>query len=273
MSPPTTPVLFVGHGSPMNAIEDNRWSRAQRELGAALAHDHGTPRGIVAISAHWLTEGTWLTGNQHPPTIHDFGGFPEALYRERYPAPGDAELALDVARLLDRDERALRSDWGLDHGTWTVLKHLRPTADVPVVQLSLNLDAAAARHLELGARLRPLREQGVWIVASGNVTHNLRDALARMQRGDSQRVPWAEDFDAAVVRALRQRDGASLAQLPETPQGRLAHPTPDHWLPLLYAFGASREDDEVTFPVEGFDFGSLSMRAVLWTPRSGRPAG
>lgn len=258
------PVLFVGHGSPMNAIEDNAWSRAQRALGAALAASVGRPRAVLAISAHWYTRGTWLTGDQHPHTIHDFGGFPDALYRVEYPAPGDPALALQVARMLGRDEHALRTDWGLDHGTWSVLTHLLPEADVPVVQLSVDGTLSGSEHLALGSKLAPLRDQGVLILGSGNVTHNLPDAFQRMRSGDTSSAAWAVRFDDEVVRAIDRRDGASLARAHESELGRLAHPTPDHWLPLVYAFGASSDDDAAAFPVEGFELGALSMRAVRW---------
>lgn len=258
------PVLFVGHGSPLNAIEDNRWSRAQRALGASLLQDAGKPRAVLAISAHWFTRGTWLTGELRPRTVHDFGGFPDALYRVEYPAPGDPALALQVARMLGRDERALRTDWGLDHGTWSVLTHLLPEADVPVVQLSVDGELPGPVHLALGDKLAPLREQRVLILCSGNVTHNLADAFLRMRSGDATRADWAVRFDDEAARAIGRRDGAFLARAHDSELGRLAHPTPDHWLPLLYAFGASSDDDAVSFPVEGFDLGALSMRAVRW---------
>ncbi|OGQ21507.1 MAG: 4,5-DOPA dioxygenase extradiol [Deltaproteobacteria bacterium RBG_16_71_12] len=262
--PPRMPVLFVGHGSPLNAIEDNPWSRAPRALGAALAARIGKPRAVLAISAHWFTRGTWLTGELRPRTIHDFSGFPEELERVEYPAPGDPALASHVARLLGRDERALRTDWGLDHGTWCVLTHLLPEADVPVVQLSVDAELPGPAHLALGGLLAPLRDQGVLILGSGNVTHNLPDASRRMRSGDTSSAAWAVRFDDEAARAIERRDGALLASASDSELGRMAHPTPDHWLPLLYAFGASHEDDAVSFPVEGFDLGALSMRAVQW---------
>lgn len=258
------PVLFVGHGSPLNAIEDNPWSRAHRALGAALVQDLGKPRAVLAISAHWYTSGSWLTGDLRPRTIHDFGGFPEELYRQRYPAPGDPALARRVADLLGRGEQALVDDWGLDHGSWCVLARLLPDADVPVVQLSVDGTLPGSAHVALGTKLAPLRDQGVLILGSGNITHNLPDAFRRMRSGDTTQAAWAERFDDEVARAIDRRDGALLMHAHESELGRLAHPTPDHWLPLLYAFGASSDDDAVTFPVEGFDLGALSMRAVRW---------
>ena len=254
---PRLPVLFVGHGSPMNAIDDNAWSRGFRALAATLP----APRAVLAVSAHWFVDGTYATGNERPETIHDFGGFPRALYAMQYPAAGDPGLARRVVDLLG-PTASVRLDWGLDHGTWTVLCHLRPAADVPVVQLSLDARLAPAAHLALGRALAPLRDEGVLILASGNLTHNLGDAFARLQRGDTTTPGWARDFDGDAARALKQSDHAWLEAALQTDAGRLAHPTPDHWLPVLYAAGAARDDDAVAFPLEGFDLGSLSMRAV-----------
>lgn len=252
------PVVFVGHGSPMNAIEDNVWSRGFRDLGASLP----PPTAFLVVSAHWYIGRTALTGNAAPETIHDFGGFPDSLYEVRYPAKGDPGLAQRVVDLLGGGT-SIRLDWGLDHGTWSVLCHLRPEADCPVVQLSINADATASRHVEIGRTLAPLRDEGVLILGSGNIVHNLGDAMGRMRSGDLATPAWAAAFDAAVVSALDRHDTAELARLIESPEGRRAHPTPDHYLPLLYAAGAAGEDP-VTFPITGFDLGSLSMRSVLW---------
>jgi 4,5-DOPA dioxygenase extradiol len=254
------PVLFVGHGSPMNAVEDNRWSRAFQGLAATLPR----PRAVLSVSAHWYGPGTALTGQARPPTIHDFGGFPPELYAMQYPAPGDPDLARQVAGLLGSVAASVRTDWGLDHGTWCVLRHLLPAADVPVVQLSLDEDLPPAGHLLLGRALAPLRDQGVLLLGSGNVTHNLRDAFGRMGRGDVQTPDWAAAFDADVARAATQHDADWLARAAGTDDGRRSHPTPDHWLPLLYAAGAADGGDAVSFPVTGFDLGSLSMRAVRY---------
>jgi 4,5-DOPA dioxygenase extradiol len=208
--------------------------------------------------------GTFLTGEERPETIHDFGGFPDELYAMRYPAPGDPALAKRVLRLVGEDRAALRTDWGLDHGTWSVLVHLRPGADVPVVQLSIDYRLGAAEHLEIGRALAPLREEGVLLMASGNIVHNLRHAFTAMHRGETATPDWAQRFDADVGAALEQHDGAFLARSVQGDAGRVAHPTPDHYLPLLYAAGATGRDDPVRFPVEGFDMASLSMRAVLF---------
>jgi 4,5-DOPA dioxygenase extradiol len=247
-----TPVLFVGHGSPMNAIEDNRWSRGF----AALAPLVGKPRAILCISAHWFVPGTFVTGEDKPRTIHDFGGFPEELYQVQYPAPGSAELAARVGQLTGA---APRGDWGLDHGTWSVLLHMFPKADIPVVQLSIDYRLPPEEHLALGNKLSALRDEGVLIFGSGNVTHNLRHAFTRRDR-----PAWAEGFDAAAAEALKLRDTGALCALLSSEDGARAHPTPDHYLPLLYAAGASSKEDQVSFPIDGFDLGSLSMRSVLF---------
>jgi len=252
------PVLFVGHGSPMNAIEDNRWSRAFRALGQSLPE----PRAVLAVSAHWFLPGTYVTDNARPETIHDFGGFPPALHQMSYPAPGDPTLAGRIAALLAAHAASARSDWGLDHGTWSVLCHMRPDADIPVLQLSIDARLPPARHLEIGKALAPLRDEGVLILGSGNIVHNLRDAFGNMRAGRTATPSWASEFDTAIAGALDRRDSAFLARSLETDTGRHAHPTADHYLPLLYSFGASAESDAVSYPITGFDAGSLSMRSV-----------
>lgn len=255
---PRMPVLFVGHGTPLNAIEDNVWSRGFQ----ALSHGIPPPTAILAVSAHWYVRGTFLTDGEHPRTIHDFGGFPPALYEVQYPARGDAKLADRVReRLRDRGAE-LRSDWGLDHGTWSVLRHAYPRADVPVVQLSIDLRLAPAEHLAIGRALAPLREQGVLILASGNLVHNLPHAFGAARGGDAATPPWAVEFDTDLARALEQHDDERLVRAPATPAGRTSHPTPDHYLPLLYAAGAASASDPVHFPITGFDLSSISMRAV-----------
>lgn len=260
------PVLFLGHGSPMNAIEENRWSDAFQRIGESLPR----PTAVLAVSAHWWTKGTLVTTNESPRTIHDFGGFPAALFEVRYPAPGSPDLARRVRRLLAeraRDDRIVRTatDWGLDHGTWSVLRHLLPDADVPVVQLSLDAGLTPAQHLELARGLSELRDDGVLILGSGNVTHNLPDAMARARDGGGPPPEWATRFDAEAASAIEARDTKHLvARWPDGQDARRAHPHPDHWLPLLYAYAASDAADGATFPIEGFDLGSISMRAVRW---------
>jgi 4,5-DOPA dioxygenase extradiol len=258
-STPRLPVAFVGHGSPMNAITDNAWSQGFTAIGASLP----APTAIVTVSAHWYGDGTWITGNERPPTIHDFGGFPQALYEIEYPARGDRKLAEAIRTRLAAQRAALSEDWGLDHGTWSVLRFLRPAADVPVLQVSIDRRLAPAEHLAIGRALAPLRDEGVLVLGSGNVTHNLRHAFRAMQSGDRATPDWAASFDRDLAAALEQRDHRFLEQALERADGRMAHPTPDHWLPLLYVVGASDERDRVTFPVTGFDLGSLSMRSVV----------
>ena len=256
------PVLFVGHGSPMNAVDDNQWSRGFHQLGELLPD----PKAILSISAHWYVPGTFTTGEERPRTIHDFGGFPPELYEQQYPAPGNAELARRVSKLVSpvAKDAAVRTDWGLDHGTWTVLKHVRPGADIPVVQLSIDARLPPEGHVAIGRALAPLREEGVLILGSGNVTHNLRHAFTSWHRGDTQTPAWARSFDADVASASEQHDAPALARLAASDAGRLSHPTPDHYYPLLYAAGAADERDRVKFPVSGFDMGSLSMRSILY---------
>lgn len=252
------PVVFVGHGSPMNAIEDNVWSRAFESLGKALPR----PKAVLAISAHWCTRGTFVTVDTMPKTIHDFGGFPKELYEVQYPAPGSPSLCARVRQLLAEREPQDSRDWGLDHGTWSVTKHLWPDASVPIVQLSIDDRMSPVQMLAVGRSLRDLRDEGVMVLGSGNVTHNLRDAFSRMESGDLAVPAWAKTFDDAVVGALTQRDDERLAGLLATKEGKQAHPYPDHWWPVLYAAGAATKDDERSYPIEGFDLGSLSMRAV-----------
>jgi len=253
------PVVFVGHGSPMNAIEDNRWSRGFAALGERLPR----PAAILAVSAHWYVDGSYLTGNDAPETIHDFGGFPRALYEVRYPAPGKADLAERVRSILGGERASLRYDWGLDHGSWSVLRQMYPDADLPVVQLSIDRRLEPIQHYELARTLGELRDSGVLILGSGNIVHNLHDAFTRQRQGDETTPDWARRFDDDVSRALEQHDTSRLLTLwPNTDDGRMSHPTADHWLPLIYTLGASDRDDAVDFPLEGFDWGSLSMRAV-----------
>jgi len=253
------PVLFVGHGSPMNVIEDNRWSRGFAALGDQLPR----PAAILAVSAHWYLDGTYLTGNAAPETIHDFGGFPRALYEIEYPAPGNVDLAERVRSILGEERASLRDDWGIDHGTWSVLRWMYPGADLPVVQLSIDQRLEPWQHFELSRSLGELRDSGVLILGSGNIVHNLHDAFMRKRRGDDETPAWARRFDDQVTRALEQHDTSRLLTLwPDTDDGRMSQPTPDHWLPLIYTLGASDGDDPVSFPLEGFDWGSLSMRSV-----------
>lgn len=255
------PVLFVGHGSPMNVVEDNRWSRGF----TALAGEIPRPRAILAISAHWYVTGTYLTSNEAPRTIHDFSGFPRALYEIEYPAPGNAKLAERVLTLVRSEPTSLRDDWGLDHGTWTVLRWMYPEADIPVIQLSINRRLTPQRHYELARSLAALRDEGVLIIGSGNIVHNLGDAIGQMGSSSPVTPPWAARFDDTVRKVLEQRDTTKLLSLwPDSDDGRKSHPSPDHWIPLIYAFGASDERDASRFANLGFDLGSISMTSVVF---------
>ena len=260
MTPDRMPVLFAGHGNPMNAILDNKWSQGFRHLGELVPR----PKAILAVSAHWYVPGTFLMGNHDPKTIHDFGGFPQELYEVQYPAPGFPGLAEDASRLLAPWKASVRSDWGLDHGTWSVLRHMYPKADIPVVQLSIDGHAPMQAHWDIGHALQPLRDQGVLIVGSGNLVHNLRSAFAKMRAGIGTRESWATDFDERTASSLQDRDRTALEQACGDATGRLAHPSPDHYIPILYAAGAAGRDAEVSFPTEGFDMGDISMRSVLF---------
>ncbi len=255
MTTPRMPTLFLGHGSPMNTIETNRNTAAWTRIGAAYPR----PKAILCISAHWYTRGTAVTAMAQPKTIHDFGGFPQALFDFQYPAPGDVALAERVRDLLAPVPVALDdAEWGLDHGTWSVLAHVYPNADVPVVQLSIDGTQPPQFHYELGKQLKPLRDEGVLIFGSGNVVHN----LGVMQRGSSDRVggyDWAERFNTYARNALVQRNDQALVDY--ATQGADAQrsiPTPEHYLPLLYALGAG-EGDAVTIENDGLEMGSISM--------------
>lgn len=255
------PVMFVGHGSPMNAIEDNQWSRGYTRLRDLVPQ----PEAILAISAHWYVMGSYLTAQKQPPTIHDFGGFPKALYEIEYPAPGHPELAESVRELLGKDRVQLTEDRGLDHGIWTVLRWMYPEADIPVVQLSMDRGLDVHQHYEIGQKLTEFRNKNILIMASGNIVHNLHDAFQQMQSGTSVTPGWASRFDEAVKQALLEHDIKTLLSLwPDSADAHQAHPTPEHWLPLVYAAGATDENDQISFPTEGFDLGSLSMRNIIF---------
>ncbi len=263
------PVLFVGHGSPMNAIEDNAWRRSWQALGAELLARAERPQLILCVSAHWLTRGGWqLTGMAQPKTIHDFGGFPQALFDQQYPAPGAPAVARSLAQALKSPATggALAVDegeWGLDHGTWSVLKPMFPKADIPVIQLSMDYSRAPAEHYALGQQLQPLRERGVLIVGSGNIVHNLR--ATRRGTGPSEAYDWASEFDTVVQDQIKKGQLDALAQFQKLGAvAQQAHPTHEHYLPLLYAAGAARASEMPRFFNAGFQSASISMRSVLW---------
>ena len=252
------PTLFVGHGSPMNAIQDTTYSRGWRALAARMPR----PRAIVAVSAHWYTRGTAVTAEQSPRTIHDFGGFPPALYAVTYPASGDPALASEVASCLAPTAVELSTAWGLDHGTWSVLVHMYPDADVPVVQLSIDATQPGATHYGLGRSLGALRDDGVLIVASGNLVHNLQQAD---WRPDAPAKPWATKFDGIVADALARGDHASLLDPAlHGEAGRLSVPTAEHYLPLLYTLGSARPGERAELSLRDIALGSISMTCVAF---------
>ena len=261
------PVLFLGHGSPMNAIGDNEYRRSWQALGAEFGSKFPRPQLILCISAHWLTEGWWLTGMDQPKTIHDFGGFPQELFDQQYPAPGDAAAARAISLVVrQRASEPLGvdiSEWGLDHGTWSVLKPMFPDADIPVIQLSMDYSRAPEDHYALAQQLKSLRERGVLIVGSGNVVHNLR----QMQRGaaGSQAYDWALEFDQTIGGYLQQGNLAALQKFQKLGTlAKMAHPTHEHYLPLLYAAGAVDAKEPMRFFNTSFQGGSISMRSVIW---------
>ena len=274
------PVLFVGHGNPMNAIEDNAYRRSWQALGSEFgAHATAkfpTPQLIICISAHWLTRGWQFTAMDKPKTIHDFGGFPQALFDQQYPAPGAAVIAKEIAQTISAPPIGLDThEWGLDHGTWSVLKPMFPNATIPVVQLSMDYDRPAPEHFALGQQLAKLRDLGVLIVGSGNIVHNLR--AMRLNGPSGQTYDWAREFDAVTADHVLQGRLSALPDFQKLGQlAQLAHPTFEHYLPLLYAAGAAAgaaagtggagaANNAVRFFNADFQGASISMRSVVWS--------
>ncbi|HBD19937.1 MAG TPA: 4,5-DOPA dioxygenase extradiol [Arenimonas sp.] len=253
--PGPMPVLFLGHGSPMNAIEDNAWRRSWQALGQRLPR----PKAILCISAHWETQGVYVGSAEHPETIHDFRGFPKALFDVRYPAPGSPELAHRVAELVRTPRVHFDSHRGLDHGVWSVLRPMYPEADIPVVPLSLSSLQPGAWHYDLARQLDPLRDEGVLVVGSGNIVHNLR----YWRMGQTEPLDWAQRFDEDIADRIAEGHHEGMMGY-ETlgPDALLAVPTPEHYLPLLYVLGLQREGDAVEFINEDV-VGPISMRSVL----------
>lgn len=255
--PDTLPAIFFGHGNPMNALLDNSYTRAWRRVGA------GTPRpkAILSISAHWFVPGTSLTISTAPRTIHDFGGFPPELYQVQYPVPGDPNLARRVQRMLAPLPAQLDNSWGLDHGTWSVLRHVYPGADIPIVQLSIDESQPAPFHFAIGRKLAPLRDDGILIVGSGNLVHNLHSYAWGRHMPDP--YDWAVRFEEEARQMMLAGEYQPLIDYEKLGRDALLSiPTPDHYLPLLYVLGAGQPGEGIVFPVEGIDGGSISMLTV-----------
>lgn len=259
--PQKLPALFLGHGNPMNALASNPWTEAWSRLGGDIGQVHGKPRAVLCISAHWYGPGCAVTAMTAPRTIHDFGGFPRELFEVQYPAPGDPALAARVRALLAPVDIALDQDWGLDHGAWSVLIKVFPDAGVPVVQLRIDATRPPAWHYALGRALRPLREEGVLLLGSGNLVHNLQ----HYGWGEPERPApdWAARFEAKARALIATGDHQPLVDYEALgPDARLSIPTSEHYLPLLYVLGAGEEGEAASFPVDGVDGGSISMLAV-----------
>ena len=261
------PVLFVGHGSPMNAIGGNEYRRSWQALGAEFGTKMARPQLVLCISAHWLTAGWWLTAMDQPKTIHDFGGFPRELFDQQYPAPGDSAAARVIGHLIKQRASAPLgldlNEWGLDHGAWSVLKPMFPDADIPVIQLSMDYSRTPEDHYALAQQLKTLRDHGVLIVASGNIVHNLRE----MQRGaaGNQAYDWALEFDQTMGGYVQQGNLNALQNFMKLGQvSKMAHPTHEHFLPLLYAAGAVDSKEPMRFFNTSFQGGSISMRSMVW---------
>jgi 4,5-DOPA dioxygenase extradiol len=259
----TMPVLFIGHGSPMNGIEHTAFS----QYWAQLAKEVPTPKAVLVISAHWLTRGTKITAMDFPPTIHDFGGFPQALFEVQYPAPGDAILAKETKALIQSAAVELDHDWGLDHGTWTIVRHMYPDANIPVLQLSIDYTQGAQYHYDLTKELAALRKKGVLIIGSGNMVHNLRKVHMPNRSIDDFNqeygYDWAKEINEVFKQNILKGDHQPLINYPTLHEAAsLAVPTPDHYYPLLYTLGLQGKRDEATIFNDKLLAGSLSMTSV-----------
>ena len=251
----TMPVLFLGHGNPMNAIENNEYSHAWQELGKTLP----TPAAILCISAHWETKGTFVTAMEKPTTIHDFYGFPQQLFDVQYPAPGSPELARETKKSITKTEVGLDYNWGLDHGSWSVLKRVYPDADIPVVEMSLDNTKDPLWHFELAKELAALRNKGVLIVGSGNMVHNLRTIDFSKHGG----FDWAIEASDKMKKLIAERDFKSLANYKDLGRAvQLAVPTPEHYLPMLYALGLAGQNENISFFNDKAELGSLTMTSL-----------
>jgi 4,5-DOPA dioxygenase extradiol len=254
------PVLFIGHGSPMNAIEENEFVDGWRTIGKSLPK----PNAIVCVSAHWETNGTFVTAMERPKTIHDFGGFPKELYAVEYPAPGSPALAQETTRLFKQTHVGLDERWGLDHGCWSVVKHLYPNADIPVIEMSLDYSLTPQAHYDLARDLSSLREKGVLIIGSGNMVHNLRMLAWEKLEEPGFGFDWALEANEKMTRFIMEGDHRSLINYQSQGNAfRLAVPTPDHFLPLLYALALKEERDSVSLFNSKAVAGSLTMTSLI----------
>jgi 4,5-DOPA dioxygenase extradiol len=255
------PVLFIGHGSPMNGIEDNVFSQTWAKFGKEIPK----PKAVLVVSAHWLTSGTHITAMPNPKTIHDFGGFPDALFAVKYPAPGNPELAEAASKLITTTNVGLDHDWGLDHGTWTVVRHMYPDADIPVLQLSIDYNKPPQYHYDLAKQLKSLRKKGVLIIGSGNMVHNLRMVAWEKLNEPEYGFDWAIEMNAVFKQKIGDNDFKSLIEYEKlNPAAKLAIPTPDHYYPLLYAMALHDDKDDVGFFNDKPVGGSLTMTSVKW---------
>lgn len=255
----TYPVLFIGHGSPMNGIQDTSFSRQWKKEVEHLPN----PKVVLVISAHWLTNGTYVTAMEHPQTIHDFGGFPDELFAVQYPAPGSPEFAKQTKDLVKSTTVHLDHEWGLDHGTWTVVRHMYPDANIPVLQLSIDYNKPAAYHYALAQELKELRKKGVLIIGSGNMVHNLRMVSWENLNTPNFGFDWAIEANETFNKLILDRNHQSLIDYQKLGQfAKLAIPTPDHYYPLIYSLGLSDSKDEITIFNNELVGGSLNMTSV-----------
>lgn len=253
------PVLFIGHGSPMNAIEDNEFSQRWQKMGKEIPQ----PKAVVVISAHWLTKGTFVTAMSQPKTIHDFGGFPQVLFDIQYPAPGNPELATEIQKMIVNPAVELDHDWGLDHGTWSVVKHMYPNADIPVLQLSIDYHKPAQYHYELAKQLLNLRKKGVLIIGSGNMVHNLRMVAWDKMNVDNYGYDWALEMNDIFKSKISNKDHQALFNYERlNSAAKLAIPTPDHYFPLIYSLALQTDNDKIEFFNDKAVGGSLTMTSV-----------
>lgn len=253
------PVLFIGHGSPMNGIEDNEFSRTWTKMGQEIMK----PKAVLVISAHWLTRGTHVTAMEEPKTIHDFGGFPQALFDVQYPAKGSHQLAEETAKLITSTNVGLDHDWGLDHGTWSVVRHMYPDADIPVLQLSIDYAKPPQYHYELAKEIASLRKKGVLIIGSGNMVHNLRMVDWRKLNEPDYGFDWAIEMNAIFKGKIANADHKALIDYESLSKAaKLAIPTPDHYYPLLYNLGLQDKNDDISFFNDRLVGGSLNMTSV-----------